>query len=215
MPDEKAEARDREGVPAAEAHAAAAESSTAAAGRGRNPQGTGEKLQRGPLDDFKASVVSNVIEVRTWEECRARIEGIRHANEPQASKLLFRGMSDSTWQLSTTLERHSGEPNIDFKDYYRVVLRIRSEIETESGLRWDAPSFEEISSWAETYDFPHHYEVKAYEYLAHLRHNGFPSPLLDWSWSPYVAAYFAFSDGTKQCRRGNIRLHGESETTQR
>ena len=35
--------------------------------------------------------------------------------------------------------------------------------------------------------------MPAYEYLAHLRHNGFPSPLLDWSRSPYVAAYFAFS----------------------
>jgi hypothetical protein len=30
-------------------------------------------------------------------------------------------------------------------------------------------------------------------YLAHLRHCGFPSPLLDWSRSPYVAAYFAFA----------------------
>jgi hypothetical protein len=30
-------------------------------------------------------------------------------------------------------------------------------------------------------------------YFARLRHCAFPSPLLDWSKSPYVAAYFAFA----------------------
>ncbi|MGY4501998.1 hypothetical protein ACVWYH_005955 [Bradyrhizobium sp. GM24.11] len=33
-----------------------------------------------------------------------------------------------------------------------------------------------------------------YAYMAYLRHHGFPSPLLDWSGSPYVAAYFAFAE---------------------
>jgi hypothetical protein len=146
--------------------------------------------QRG--EDFEAGYMNKFIEVKTWEDCYAEIEGIRRVNPMQASNLLFRGLSDSTWKLSTTLERRSGGRNFSFKDYYRLVRRIRPEIETESGFRWDVPSFEEISSWAGVFDQTH-YEMKAYEYLAHLRHNGFPSPLLDWSRSPYVAAYFAFS----------------------
>jgi len=29
--------------------------------------------------------------------------------------------------------------------------------------------------------------------MTRLRHHGFPSPLLDWPQSPYIAAFFAFN----------------------
>ena len=135
--------------------------------------------------------MSNVIEVKTWDECYTRIQSIRDKHPEQAQNLWFRGQSSAGWKLTTTLERHANEP-FSFMDYYRLALRIQPQIETESGLIWDVPAFPEIASWTKRYDHSH-YSMLADGYLAHLRHNGFPSPLLDWSRSPYVAAYFAFS----------------------
>jgi hypothetical protein len=68
-PDPGKGARPADGT-ATEAHAAAAEGSTAAAGRGPDAQGPGEKLQRGPGDDFEARSMTGAGKTRLVDRRR-------------------------------------------------------------------------------------------------------------------------------------------------
>jgi hypothetical protein len=132
----------------------------------------------------------------SWEEFKVRAAEL--TEKAGGSKLLFRGQASSIWDLQTTLER--SEHTVEISDYYELIFRIRTEVQTYTGQNWsDIPGLDEIQSKLRGgYDsfsrlmtfgsFPH------YAYMAYLRHHGFPSPLLDWSASRFVAAYFAFRE---------------------
>ena len=114
---------------------------------------------------------------------------------------LFRGHADSSWKLESTLERKTN--NLQIHRYYQNVLSIKSQYESFSDKNWESginvqqlctreglvSTFKEIDDLAN--DLPY------LQFLAHLRHHGYPSPLLDWTKSPYFAAYFAFSNARK------------------
>jgi hypothetical protein len=49
--------------------------------------------------------------------------------------------------------------------------------------------------------------LQYYEFMAYLRHNGFPSPLVDWTKSPYIAAFFAFRNISSKAKDVSIFVH--------
>ncbi|MFC4308211.1 FRG domain-containing protein [Steroidobacter flavus] len=150
-----------------------------------------------------------------WAAFDQKLKALRA--EFAGSNFLFRGQSNDGWGLDTTLER-AGYPGCSLEHYYRVLLRVRPAIEAHTGHRWVLPTPETFRRWVTSYDAVSGLtEWKGYDFMAYLRHHGFPSPLLDWSRSPYVAAFFAFQPLTGssdrvaifvyQERAGNMKSH--------
>lgn len=134
-------------------------------------------------------------DLENWQQFEDEVKELR-AQYTQHGRLLFRGLSDSRWELTTTLERAGCERMLLSKYYELVTARIKPAVETFTGTQWRLPVYgnrilqqfrDPELFWLNRFPSP-----DLYRYLIYLRHHGFPSPLLDWSYSPYVAAFFAF-----------------------
>src|SRR5262245_23760527 len=140
-----------------------------------------------------------IIELNSWADFQKNIERQLHeeTQELMAGPFFYRGHSDSDWPLETTLERSIG-PNQDVTSYYRIIERLQAEIETFTDRDWNLPSYQ---SYVDTIvDDAWNLIDLSRDYMKYLRHFGFPSPLLDWTFSPFIAAYFAFSDITNKAK---------------
>ena len=108
---------------------------------------------------------------------------IRKRTQMHVDYPLFRGVSDSQYHLESTLDRIQKEMRLDH--YNKIIKIARKHIETCTGKKWEL---------GEKIFFENGLESDDYEFMVYLRQNGFPSPLVDWTRLPYVAAFFAFGD---------------------
>lgn len=139
--------------------------------------------------------------VNSWEgfekELRAIQKRLRRARPGTEPHLVFRGQENSNWPLKTTLER-SGKIGMSFSDYYQLISVVRPQVETLIEAVWDEmPEYDEVRELMAkpgefSVDIMNARGFPGYDYMVYLRHHGFPSPLLDWTRSPFIAAYFAF-----------------------
>ena len=112
----------------------------------------------------------------------------RFAAHHKSTEWFFRGQSDARWRLRPLLERLTSYP-IGTPDEARKQGAV-------SELMQDA-FYAEFELSREFKRRAHHYinnlpaETENIEWLALMQHHGVPTRLLDWTLSPYVAAYFA------------------------
>jgi hypothetical protein len=99
----------------------------------------------------------------------------------------YRGQSDASWALYPSIDRRlrvSGKSQyfefyqqLDVRSYEQeLMFRFQREVHQYRGY---LPEEGDLTSW-----------------LALMQHHGTPTRLLDWTASPYVAAYFALEDET-------------------
>ena len=158
--------------------------------------------------------------LNSWEEFEEQLKILEEErrNQKSSSKFLYRGHGRKSYNLETTLERHMGK-GITLKKYYHLIFIAKFEIESFTGANWNIPAYPDgFDKWLSDYgnELPHafcdreHRFHKIYSYMVNLRHYGFPSPLLDWSSSPYVAAYFAFRNVLQREEDVSIYVYLES-----
>jgi len=119
-------------------------------------------------------VITPEIDIESWPQFRAAIE------ERDLLSWAFRGQASHSWPLSSTLSRYLLTYRIHPHAWVQQESRIIRIFKRKSHLLLPrVPDEEDTFQW-----------------LALMQHHGAPTRLLDFTWSPYVAAFFALERAT-------------------
>ncbi|MFZ5961986.1 FRG domain-containing protein [Thalassococcus sp. BH17M4-6] len=144
-------------------------------------KGTGGSVAlRRKSGDDKSSLASEA-EVTNWNDFQ------KYVSDLNPSRLVYRGQSEK-WSLKTSFHRTRRR---DLNRYLSEDIP-RLQRATSSRLR-------------HVFDLSKPFENGAFMNLA--QHHGFPTPLLDWTYSPYIAAYFAYSGVTDKHTGAIVRIY--------
>lgn len=118
--------------------------------------------------------------VSTWEQF------LRHVRELPSNRFAFRGQEDNRWRLRTHYHRSGRADLIKF-------------------MRDDIPRLHKHVCGIGSHTFNLFNPLENGAFYSLVQHHGYPTPLLDWTYSPFIAAYFAFRN-VRTDSEGSVRI---------
>lgn len=118
-----------------------------------------------------------VRDVGCWKDFEDFHESLLTGRDPAKVMWVFRGQADFSWELKTALDRAADDFSLNREDLPLIEEGMVREFQRRVGTSRadiDLPARSNILAW-----------------LALMRHHGAPTRLLDWSYSLYVALFFA------------------------
>ena len=174
------------------------------------------------------STPHTILDLQTWEEFEEKSKELQEKapdeRRPEPLPFLYRGQKNSCWTITTTLERPpDGRESMPFGDYYESIYRAKSEIESYTEKSWDVPDPSEVEGLTERVEPFVSFTKEAFKTWGQAcgatwciyGTMGFPRPSLDWTRSPYVAAFFAFRRPTKDVKKVSICVYCEMPNPRR
>lgn len=123
------------------------------------------------MDDFKELYRETKID--SWNDAKGFFEELD-------IHFIFRGQSDANWFLKTSIERCSF-----FSKSYHV------EYDFVKDFQRGAYTFADQTALPRVHDY--------LSWLALMQHHGAPTRFLDFTYSPYIACFFAFERAEQEC----------------